>query len=173
MQTRCEKYNFLRKNRQLSLLALLHFVLWCCATWVSNYTYYVTPSQVFMLLLERYAPFDDFLTLALGEMQSALHLACISRGSLRKSKTMDGYGKNTYHDLHLDTLTANIIEHEFGTRGSLIVYPPASLNLHILAGFSGLEVTVRSNKVSEIGVDLKFMRVRGGILRFAKLVDVP
>jgi hypothetical protein len=173
MQTRCEKYNFLRENRQLSLPALLHLVLWCCATWVSNHTYYVTPSQVFMLLLERYTSFDDFLTLALGEMQSALHLACISRNSLRKSKTMDGYGENTYHDLHLDTLTANIIEHEFGTRGSLIVYPPGSLNLYILAGFSGLEATVRSNKVSEIGVDVEFMRVRGGILRFAKLVDVP
>jgi hypothetical protein len=126
-----------------------------------------------MLLLERYTSFDDFLTLALGEMQSALHLACISRNSLRKSRTMDGYGENTYHDLHLDTLTANIIEHEFGTRGSLIVYPPSSLNLYILAGFSGLEATVRSNKVSEIGVDVEFMRVRGGILRFAKLVDVP
>jgi hypothetical protein len=86
---------------------------------------------------------------------------------------MDGYGKNTYHDLHLDTLAANIIEHEFGTRRSLIVYPPASLNLYILAGFSGLEATVRSNKVSEIGVDVKFVRIRGGILRFAKLVDVP
>jgi hypothetical protein len=173
MQTRCEKYNFLRENRQLSLLALLHLVLWCCATWVSNHTYYVTPSQMFMLLLERYTSFGDSLTLALGEMQSALHLACISRNSLRKSKTMDGYGENMYHDLHLDTLTANIIEHEFGTRGSLIVYPPGSLNLYILAGFSGLEATVRSNKVSEIGVDVEFMRVRGGILRFAKLVDVP
>jgi hypothetical protein len=173
MQTRCEKYNFLRENRQLSLLALLYLVLWCCATWVSNHTYYVTPSQVFMLLLERYTSFDNFLTLALWEMQSALHLTCILRNSWRKCKTMDGYGENTYHDLHLDTLTANIIEHEFVTRGSLIVYPPGSLNLYILAGFSGLEATVRSNKFSEIGVDLEFMRVRGGIVRLAKLVDIP
>ena len=126
-----------------------------------------------MLLLERYTSFDDFLTLALGEMQSALHLPCISRYSLRKNKAMDGHGKNTYHDLHLDTLTANIIEHEFGTRGSLIVYPPGNLNLYILAGFSGLEITIRSNKVLEIGVNVKFMGVRGGVLRFAKLVNVP
>lgn len=173
MQTRREKDNFLCENRQLSLHALLQLVLWCCATWVSNHTYYVTPSQVFMLLLKRYTSFDGFLALALGEMQSALGLACISRNSLRKSKIMDGYDENTYHDLHLDTLTANIIEHEFGTRGSLIVYPPGSLNLYILAGLSRLEATVPSNKVSETGVDVEFVRVRGGILRFAKLVDVP
>jgi hypothetical protein len=86
---------------------------------------------------------------------------------------MDGYGENTYHDLNPDTLTANIIEYKFATRGSLVVYPPGSLNLYILAGFSGLEATVRSNKVSEIGVDMEFRRVRGGISRFAKLVDVP
>jgi hypothetical protein len=88
-------------------------------------------------------------------------------------KTRDVYGENQYHDLHLDTLTANIVEHEFGTRGSLIINPPSSLNLYILAGFSRLEGTVRSNKVFEIGVDVEFMRVRGGVLRLAKLVDVP
>ena len=81
--------------------------------------------------------------------------------------------KYTYHDLHLDTLTPNIIEHEFGSRGSLIVYSPGNLNLYILARFSGLEATVRSDKVSKIGIDVEFMRVRGGILRFAKLVNVP
>jgi hypothetical protein len=86
---------------------------------------------------------------------------------------MDWYGESTYHDLHLDTLTANIIEYEFGPRSSLVVYPPGSLNLYILAGFSGLEATVRNNKISEIGVDVEFMRVRGGVLRFAKLIDVP
>jgi hypothetical protein len=171
MQTRCEKYNFLRENRQLSLLALLYLVLWCRTTWVANHTYYVAPSQVFMLLLECYTSFDDFLTLALGEMKSALCVVCISRNSLRKIR--DGYGENKYHDLHLDTLTANIVEHEFGPRGSLIVNPPSSLNLYILAEFSRLEGTVRSNEVFEIGVDVEFMRVRGGVLRLAKLVDVP
>jgi len=86
---------------------------------------------------------------------------------------MDGHGERTHHNLHLDTLTANIVEHEFGTRGSLIVYPSGSLNLYILAGFSRLEATVRSNEVCEIGVDVEFVWVRGGILRFAKLVNVP
>lgn len=108
-----------------------------------------------------------------GTGRNAVSLACSSRNSLRKIKTTDGYSENTYHYLHLNTFTTNIIEHEFGTRGSLIVYPPGSLNLYILAGFSRLKATVRSNKVSEIGIDVEFMRVRGGILRFAKLVDVP
>jgi hypothetical protein len=86
MQTRCEKYNFLRENRQLSLLALLHLALWCCATWVSNHTYYVTPSQVFVLLLERYTSFDDFLTLALGEMQSANALGAYLKEQLAQKQ---------------------------------------------------------------------------------------
>jgi hypothetical protein len=113
--------------------------------------------------------------LDLGTRREAVSIALglYLKEQLAQSKTMDGYVERTYHDLHPDTLTANIIEHKFGTRGSLIVYPPGSLNLYIPAGFSGLEATVRSNKISEIGIDVEFMRVRGGILRFAKLVDVP
>ena len=172
LQARCEKYNFGRKNRQLSFYSLLHLALWRCATWVSNHTHYVTPSQMLMLLLERYYSFGYFLTLALGETQSALDKSLPLVKVCAKQK-IGRLWQNSYHDLHLDTFTANIIKHKFGTRGSFIVYPPGSFDLYIFAELSRPEGTIFSNEVSEIGIDVKFVRVRGGILGFAKLVDVP
>jgi hypothetical protein len=67
--------------------------------------------------------------------------------------------KNAYHDLHLDALAANIIKDKFGARGSLVVYPPCSLYLYILAVLARLEVGILSNKICKIGVHMKFMRV--------------
>ena len=76
------------------------------------------------------------------------------------------------HYLNLDSLGADVVEHELGSRRTFGVYPTSQPDFHLRQLLAGLDRLILLEELSKVGVDLKLMGIREWIFRLAKFVDM-
>jgi hypothetical protein len=76
------------------------------------------------------------------------------------------------HNLHLNSLSPNIIKYQLISCRPLVVDSPSYPYLNILARLPGLDRVIVLDKISDVVIDLELMRVWIGILGLSELVDI-
>lgn len=75
------------------------------------------------------------------------------------------------HYLDLDTLRADVVEVQLVAGGTLGIDTASNSNGNIGLLFAFLETIIILNKVTELSVDVEFVRIGVRLLGFAQLVD--
>lgn len=75
------------------------------------------------------------------------------------------------HNLHLDTLCANIVEHQLVSRGTLVIDSSTKSDLHILLVLSRLQRIVLGDELAQIVVDVELVWIWGWVLGLTEFID--
>lgn len=74
------------------------------------------------------------------------------------------------HDLNLDTLCPDIIEYKLGSRTTLGIYSATKTHFDVFEMLPSLQFIVCLEEVSQIGIYMKLMGVRVGLLSLTELL---